>query len=238
MVRWLRCSCSAISGLVSSSAHQYQWSPATPLARPDTSYTTGYLTATETFHIQVTDISSGCTGSDSITVFLRPVPQVAVSPNQTINARESVQLQASGAASYQWFPATWLDHSRRADPVATPQAPVTYTVIGANEYGCRDTATVDIQIRETLFVPNAFSPNGEGLNDVFAISNFGYQEVKSFRIFDRWGKEVFHTTNGLTGWNGNIKGTAAPADTYSYHIELRLRDDSTQILKGDLQLIR
>lgn len=226
------------TGTLYAGAYQYRWEPGAPLDRTDTSVASGYITGTQQFRIRVTDVSSGCTGSDSITVFVRPVPELTVSATQTINPRENVQLQASGAASYQWSPATWLDNTRGASPMASPRTPITYTVVGANEYGCRDTATVSILIREQLFLPNAFSPNGDGLNDRFAIANYGYQEVKAFRIFNRWGKEVFSTFDGLAGWDGLYNGNPADAGTYFYHIELSERDDQVKTFRGDLLLIR
>ncbi len=226
------------AGTLYAGAYQYRWEPAAPLDRTDTSIASGSITGTTTFRVIVTDASSSCTGTDSITVFVRPVPELTVSATQTINPRENVQLQVSGAASYQWSPATWLDNTRSAAPTASPHTPITYTVVGANEYGCRDTATVSILIREQLFVPNAFTPNGDGLNDRFFIANYGYQEVKTFRIFNRWGKEVFSTFDGLAGWDGSYQGNPAETGTYFYHIELSDRDDVAQTFRGELLLIR
>lgn len=219
-------------------AYQYRWEPAAPLDRTDTSIASGSITGTTTFRVTVTDASSSCTGADSITVFVRPVPELTVSATQTINPREEVQLQVSGAASYQWSPATWLDNTRSAAPTASPHTPITYTVVGANEYGCRDTATVSILIREQLFVPNAFTPNGDGVNDFFQLLPFDERvKLREMSIYNRFGQRVFTTRNITDQWDGTYSGKPADLDTYFYYVEYKI-GEKTYKLKGDVTLLR
>jgi len=220
-------------------AYKYRWEPAAYLSAPGANVTQGSIDETRTFVLTTTDQSSNCTGSDTITVFKRPHPEVSVTPaEQTILAREQVQLQASGAGYYTWPGSRWLNNDRIADPVASPRTTYTYTVVGANEYGCTDTATATVTVQDRLFVPSAFSPNGDGRNDLFRIENFGYQKIEAFRVFNRWGQLVFETQNGLQGWDGTSKGKQADAATYYYLIEVRTEDNELKMFRGDVTLVR
>lgn len=209
-----------------------------PLAQPDSPNTEGYISAGQVFVLTAVDHTSGCMGSDTVTINKYPVPDIAVSRDTVINAREQVQLHASGADRYLWQPHNWLDNDTIADPLATPQAPVSYQVIGINVYGCMDTADVRIDIREELFVPNAFSPNGDGKNDVFRIENIGYQGVNAFMIFNRWGQKIFQTMDATGGWDGTQNGMPVEPGTYYYDIRLGMRDGTVKIFRGDVTLVR
>jgi gliding motility-associated-like protein len=101
-----------------------------------------------------------------------------------------------------------------------------------------DTAVVNIDFRDITFLPNAFSPNGDGLNDVFKIGNINFRRLVEFRIFDRWGKQVFETTNREEGWNGMVGGKAVNSDVYYYIIRLGYADEMVETFKGDVTLIR
>lgn len=219
-------------------AYDYSWTPAAPLYQPDSPNTEGYISAGQVFVLTAVDHTSGCMGSDTVRIDKYPVPDIAVSRDTVINAREQVQLHASGADHYLWYPSDWLDNDTISDPLSGPHAPVTYRVIGINQYGCSDTAQVKIDIREELFVPNAFSPNGDGKNDVFRIENIGYQGVNAFLIFNRWGQKIFGTIDGTRGWDGTQDGVPVETGTYYYDIRLGMRDGTVKIFRGDVTLVR
>ncbi len=224
-------------------AYEYKWTPASFLTNPDTSVTDGYIENTTTFVIEATDQQFAsqnffCKGSDTVTVIRHPVPDLEVSNDTLIDARERVQLLASGAMLYQWFPSKWLDNHVIPNPIASPHGAVTYMVVGTNEFGCTDTAYVFIDVNEELFIPNAFSPNGDGINDVFRIENIGYQSLTEFRVFNRNGQEVWHTANGIKGWDGSHKGQPAEVGTYFYTIRLEMPDGEAKLFKGDVTLLR
>jgi gliding motility-associated-like protein len=219
-------------------AYDYSWTPAAPLAQPDSPTTEGYITASRTFVLTAKDHTSGCIGSDTLTINKYPVPDLKVSNDTIINARAQVQLHATGADRYLWQPADWLDKDTIADPLASPHVPLTYQVIGTNAQGCMDTAAVRIDIREELMVPNAFSPNGDGLNDVFRLENFGYQDRNRFVIFNRWGQKIFQTQDISQGWDGTQNGKPVETGTYYYDIRLEMRDGSIKVFRGDVALMR
>ena len=108
-----------------------------------------------------------------------------------------------------------------------------------NELGCAvsDTITINVQPVGNVFFPNAFTPNGDGRNDVFAALG---ANVKTYelRIYNRWGEKVFETNNFLEGWNGDFKGSAQPVAVYVYYASVTLMNNITQKFKGSLTLIR
>ncbi|RQO30098.1 hypothetical protein DBR32_10960 [Taibaiella sp. KBW10] len=225
--------------LLYAGAYNYSWSPANLLERSDTSLASGHIDQTQQFIFTAQDVSSGCWGSDSLRVRLSPKPVLRISPEDTtITARQPVYYKAEGALYYLWTDASWLSDKLIGNPVAYPQESVQYTLIGINEYGCRDTATARVTVIDGMKIPNAFTPNGDGKNDVFRIANVGYQGVEEFRIINRWGQVVFETINGTDGWDGQYKGQPAEMGTYFYSIRLRLLDGSVKVFRGDLVLIR
>jgi gliding motility-associated-like protein len=218
--------------------YDFSWTPAPVLTDPDSPFTKGHIQQTKTFVCIVTDQSNGCKGKDTVTVLKLPLPQLRVSNDTMLLQHTSAQLFATGAATYKWVPAQWLDNPEAATPVTSPADSVTYIVTGTNEYGCSASAQVHIRLAEGIYFPNAFSPNGDGLNDEFRIANFGYQDLKEFRIFNRWGQQVFFTMNGTKGWDGTFNNKPSEAGTYHYLIRLKLKDGIENTLKGDLTLIR
>jgi len=220
-------------------AYRFQWTPTAPLEYPNANATAGFITQTTRFTLTTTDVSNGCAAIDTVTITRNPVPNVTLlHDNITIRSRDQVVLQANGAPYYRWLPAHWLDNPTSATPTASPQQSITYLVIGTNEQGCSDSATVTILVDDRLFVPNAFTPNNDGLNDVFRINNFGYRAVATMRIFNRWGQKVFETFDGTRGWDGTFNGRPADVGTYYYQIHLSMNDGSLNLLKGEVSLVR
>ncbi len=176
-------------------------------------------------------------------VIVSPLPEVTALPEEaTILYGSSMRLHASGAQTYSWSPADYLDDPYSADPLAVSVLKsIRYTVTGNNEWGCSDTAEVRIYIDNDRldFMPNAFSPNGDGLNDVFKVGRLNYQtEVREFRVYNRWGACVFQAFDSIHGWDGTYNEEPADAGTYYYRIRLSYPDGTEKECTGDVLLIR
>lgn len=220
-------------------SYNYAWTPAAALERPDSNITSGLITQTTTFVLTTTDLTTGCKAQDSVTITRNPVPEVMIQPAEiTIRVREQIQLQASGAKTYRWIPSRWLNNASAADPIVSPEMSASYMVIGTNEYGCVDSAMATVHVDERIFLPDAFTPNGDGRNDVFRINNFGYIGVQVFNIYNRWGQKIYETNDGTRGWDGTYNGKPADVGTYYYHIRLAMRDGTVTVLKGEVVLVR
>lgn len=180
-------------------------------------------------------------GCDTLIPFdVEDFPDLAlnVSGDTSITARETAQLRAWGATTYRWQPETGLDNPYSANPVAKPEQSVTYTVTGWNEYGCSAQKTVHVEVLDRWFIPNVFSPNGDGLNDVFKIYNLGYRNIEVFQVYNRWGQMVFSGQHADAGWDGTFKGQPSETGVYHYYLRLSGNDGNTQTFKGDVSLIR
>lgn len=230
-----------------SGAHEYLWSPgeslddatsATPMATPE---------ATTVYTVMAWE-GSCPPDSHKITVVVYPKPVVNAGPDHTIIAGNSVMLQATGTNTntFAWTPTETLSCETCSNPVASPQVTTQYRVLGTSTYGCKntDTAVVFVICDESqLFIPNLFSPNGDGQNDVFYPRGTGLKEIRSFRIYNRWGEVVFERRNmGLNdasaGWDGTYKGSPLNPDVFVYFIEGICDTGDPVNWKGDITLIR
>ncbi|HEX2534906.1 MAG TPA: gliding motility-associated C-terminal domain-containing protein, partial [Chitinophagaceae bacterium] len=158
----------------------------------------------------------------------------------TITEGQSVRLSVSGSArTYSWEPSAGLSITNGTFTEASPVQTTLYTVKGSDDRGCIGADTVRVLVKpiEDIFVPNAFTPNGDGRNDVFKpLIPFRYK-LLSFRVYNRWGAELYRSAATGTGWSGSWKGIKQPAGAYVW--SLTLRDSRGQSLerKGVFQLI-
>jgi len=151
-----------------------------------------------------------------------------------------IQLQASGGTTYTWSPPTGLSNPDLPDPIATISTDTRYTVTAASSAGCLSSASVLIKVYKgpAIYVPGAFTPNGDGNNDVLRIVAVGISELQYFRVFNRWGQEVYHSTDPQAGWDGTAAGHPVPSGTYVWSV--RGTDLSGKVLtkQGTVLLIR
>jgi gliding motility-associated-like protein len=111
---------------------------------------------------------------------------------------------------------------------------------GYDQYNCSSTDTVKVSVNyhTNLLLPSGFTPNGDGVNDEFRVVNANVQRLLEFRVFNRWGQEVFSTTDIRRGWDGTWGGEAQPVGVYQYLIRVGYADQTIETYKGDVTLIR
>ncbi|MBX2904615.1 MAG: gliding motility-associated C-terminal domain-containing protein [Taibaiella sp.] len=174
-----------------------------------------------------------------VTVVARP-HLVNVTGSQTIGLGASIRLYAEGADSWHWAPDSWLDDAHSATPLSTPRETVTYTVTGTNGEGCYDTASVTITVEDMdVYVPTAFTPDGDGRNDVFRIRGISAKRFVQLAIYNRPGQRIyFNDSDPDAGWDGTEKGRPCDIGTYFYFLVVREADGTQRVLKGDITLIR
>ncbi|MGX5819406.1 Ig-like domain-containing protein [Chitinophaga lutea] len=168
----------------------------------------------------------GCRQELSQVLHVRPMPSLSVNaPTGPVCKGSGVTLQALGAKEYRWAPAEGLSSATAASPVFLADHNRMYQLTGVSEYGCISSIFYSIDVREDCVdyvMPNAFTPNGDGRNDVFRVP-VAYRQTESFElsVFDRWGAPVFSTRDPQVGWTGTIGGKPAPAGSYLYVMRLR-----------------
>jgi gliding motility-associated-like protein len=181
-----------------------------------------------------------------------PTPQelvIDLGPDQTIRLGDSILLDpvlSFTAATFTWTPRTDLTDSVSLATYAGPILTTTYTLTASDENGCQaeDAITIFIDKKRRVYVPNAFTPDDDGINDYITIyADTDVVAVKSFRIFDRWGNLLFF--NGpfqpnieSYGWDGEFKGKPMNAGVYVYFAEIEFADGQVETFKGDVSLLR
>lgn len=222
-----------------STADTYSWSPATGLSCTDCPNPLANPTTATTYTVTVTGYCTN--GSASITINIAPPPVISVSESVTICPQSNIQLYASGAAYYTWSPASGLSCSDCPDPIASPDSTTTYTIIGSNGpgAGCKDTTAMTVFVTDDcpdIYIPTGFSPNGDNNNELYLI--FGDLESLELVIYDRWGHEVFKTTDQTQGWDGTYKGKPLPAGVYAFRLSITEWSGNIQKKTGNITLVR
>ncbi|MEZ5015608.1 MAG: gliding motility-associated C-terminal domain-containing protein [Flavipsychrobacter sp.] len=193
------------------------------------------------YRVAISD-SVWCYDTVEARVTIMPLPDVRIlnKDDSTIKYGQSFKLLATGARTYNWSPVSSLTNPNISYPIATPKEATRYIVGGIGLNGCRafDTLHVSVDYRDNLFVPTAFSPNGDGKNDLFKVSNLSFQRVMEFRVFNRWGQEIFSGAGPNVAWNGTWKGEPQDMGNYSYIIRVGFPDGYVETYKGEVTLIR
>jgi gliding motility-associated-like protein len=192
--------------------------------------------------------SNECLFSLDFTIDAAPEVFVNLPEDITIELGESVEIDAitsPGIVSYIWTPGIWLSCDDCQNPTAQPEETTLYTLLVANPNDCtaQDSMLITVEFTPKVYVPNAFSPNNDGINDEFYLFGDGIAEVRLLRIFDRWGEMVYEKTNfppndPLYGWDGKFKGKPMNSDVFAYYAIVGFIDGSEEIVKGDLTLLR
>ena len=220
----------------------YGWSPSAGLANATTINTIAKPLATTEYNFAVTANYGVCslTATDKILVTMQP-PVPAFAGNDT-NAVIGLphQLSATGGTSYLWTPSSGLSNPFAQNPLATISRDTRFLVQVTDIAGCKDTASVLFRAYQGIryFIPNAFSPNGDGINEVFRPVAVGVISTEWFRVFNRYGHVMFESSNIQNGWDGTFKGVRQPIGNYIWSIKGKGRDGNVIEMKGNVVLVR
>jgi gliding motility-associated-like protein len=231
-------------------AIKYQWTFGNGQTGTDSISIATYTTAGD-FPITLTTTNKiGCSANDtkSIHVAVPPTATPVQNPITIISGgNTSLAMTYTGnIANYFWSPETQLSCTDCPVPIATPRFTTKYNVQISDIYGCRNTADVNVIVvcnDLNYFVPNTFSPNGDGMNETFFARGTGLFSIKSLTVFNRWGQVVFEKKNmaindPAAGWNGTIKGQKASPDVYVYIMEILCDNGTVVPVKGNVTLLR
>ncbi len=237
--------------LSASGAATYKWMPplwlddptsATPTSRPD---------STVTYQVIGTDKDKCFNDTATVKIKVYKYPTISITNGATANVivGNSIQLNTVASAdviSYSWNPKKWLSCGNCPNPLVKPQENVSYKVTVKNAGNCEanDDVTITLLCNDgNVFIPNTFSPNGDGANDIFYPRGRGVNSVKNFAIFNRWGQVVYQKSNISAndpnfGWDGMLNGVKAPTDVYVYILEVICANNTVFPLKGNVTLVR
>lgn len=239
--------------LQAGGGHIISWAPAGAFDNPESYTPVISPDSTTVYSATITDTVTHCSSSDEITVFVQEgfeQGKISVWPlDSTIVVGDSITITVFDSLprllSYEW---TSDDTDMRIsctdcnNPTVQPLHSINYLleITDTNQCSQPEQFEVAIEVREEyrIGVPDAFTPNHDDKNDFIKVDGWGIQELIEFRIFNRWGTEVFYTTDISEGWDGYYKDKLQNVDTYSYLIRAKMWDDNITTVKGTFSLLR
>jgi gliding motility-associated-like protein len=236
--------------LQGSGGVNYSWSPAQYLSSTSVSDPVVTPDQTTTYSLSVTD-ANGCTSlvPAQVTVKVTPPIKVTTYPGDTVvyGGAQVPLLATSVGTDYVWTSSlgtAGLDNPNIPNPLATAPmidgSMITYDVKATTSAGCEGHASVTIKVYKgpDLYVPNAFTPNGDGKNDYFFPFPVGIKQLNYFRIFNRWGQPVYSSTTLNQGWDGRLSGQEQPSGVYVWMAQGVTMDNKVISKQGTVTLIR
>ena len=187
-----------------------------------------------------------CSADDSIVVSVNPIPAIDAMVDKPVIFRgEQVQLTATQnqVYAYNWIPVDLVSNATIFNPTSSPIQTTLYTVSINDRNNCKNEDTVSVRVldytcdKSQIFIPSAFSPNGDGVNDVFLVRSTILKSAYLL-IYDRWGNQVFETKDINAGWNGTYKNQIVQLETYGYYFEGECFQGEKITLKGNVILVK
>jgi gliding motility-associated-like protein len=225
--------------LFANGGKYYHWMPSDYL---DNSLT-DHVKSTPDSTIQYTiNVSNDCFSDDTIvTVYVHQLPKANAGSDVTIYRNESTTLSASGGIYYSWFPSDLLQNPEGAFTNAAPLFTTNYSVMVTDINGCiaYDTVLVRVEANSKIIIPTAFSPDGNGVNDIFRISKtLNIERLITFEVYDRWGNLIFSTTDMKSGWDGTYNNREQPIGSYTWLVKALDYDGGSVTRTGVVTLLR
>ncbi len=236
--------------LNANGADKYVWQPNNgTINNPNIKNPIVTPNVTTTYTVAGTDRKNCFSDTAEILVTVVPQPTVNAGADQTVIIGTAVDINTTVSADvikYTWLPSIYLNCTNCANPVATPLRSTNYVVEVTNNIGCIAKDTINIYVlceSSNLFIPNTFSPNNDGSNDVFYIRANGKLEISNFKIFNRWGQEVFYRSSvtpndPAQGWNGVFNNSKLTSDVYVYMLDILCDKEKKTTIKGNVTLLR
>jgi len=226
-------------------ASGFTWAPQGSLSNPNILNPVASPKQTTSYVLTVTD-TQGCPkpARDTIVVVVLPKVNAFAGNDTAVVIGQTLHFHATGGINYLWSPAAGLDNINIADPTATYDGSfdsIRYKVLVSDEKNCSDSDFINVKIFKTnpqIFVPTAFTPNGDGVNDTFRPIGVGIKSIEYFRVYNRWGELVFSTTVNGQGWDGQIGGTPQATNTFVWIVRGIDYLDKPFVKKGVVTLIR
>jgi len=224
----------------------FSWSPVSYLNNPTILNPIASPPRTTTYVLTVFD-TKGCPkpGRDTIIVNVNPRVFANAGHDTTVVVGQPLQLHATGGVTYVWTPTTGFTTSNTIpNPIAIYGInidSIRYKVVVRDNIGCPDSAFVTVHVFKTdpsIFVPTAFTPNGDGLNDVVRPISVGMRRIIYFNVYNRWGTLLFTTTENKKGWDGRINGVLQSTNVFVWTVSAEDYLGNKYFRKGTVTLIR
>ncbi|MBS1921035.1 MAG: gliding motility-associated C-terminal domain-containing protein [Bacteroidetes bacterium] len=186
----------------------------------------------------VANISSCKIASGVLKLNIHPKPEVNAGPDRIMLINKPITLSgmANGEqVTYTWSPDQFISDIHQLNPTVSPPADITYTLTATSSWGCMNADMANIKVVSGIFVPTAFTPNGDGKNDRWEIPYLDPSFGGTVNVFNRWGQLVYHVSSAVVSWDGTVQGVLQPAGVYAYVVTFK---NNSLVLKGTVTLIR
>lgn len=235
--------------LKTSGAVSYQWTPTQGINNPTAASVIATPQVTTDYMVVGYGNDACFTDTARFTVVVNPLPVVNAGDKIETTVGSVFELKpelSNDIVQIRWNPATYLNCYDCATPKVTPQSDITYRIQVTNNFGCIASDTVSIRLscpNTSVFIPNTFTPNGDGLNDVFFPKGKGIRTIKYLRVFNRWGELIYEKTNfnindERSGWDGSFKGKKLPPDVFVFDTEMVCDNNQTIKQYGNLMILK
>lgn len=218
---------------------RYQWIPATGLSRMDIAAPFAKPKQT-TLYKAVVFSEYGCTDTAEINVVVWNKPVANAGPDKRMRQGYTVSLEGNIKGqdyTYNWTPSFFMDNPSSLQPKINPPGDMEYELRAVSTKGCGFTTDrVKVKVYDKVIVPNAFSPNGDGVNDTWIIEPLDLFDGAEVFVYDRYGRVAFHNKGYLKPWDGKRNGVPLPIGTYYYSIDLKVNKEPKII--GSLTIVR
>ena len=228
--------------LTASGGDSYQWLPVNGVASPDAASTAAQLKENTEFNVIISDSKCGFKDTLYTSVSVKALPSMQLRKSNDVNCDVPYSnLLATGGISYTWQPQDLLSNPRVYNPIAKPKQTTTFTCVVAGGNGCVSRDSIKVMVKNEgklpFLMPNAFTPNGDGLNDCFGVQQRGIITNMQLSVYNRYGGRVFYTITPDRCWDGKLNGTPQDVGTYVFILTLD-GPCGTETHKGTLVLIR
>jgi gliding motility-associated-like protein len=224
--------------LGSNGGGTYEWIPTTGLSSAIIPNPKATPADTTLYSVVVTNQFS-CHDTADIMVNVVERPRADAGPDKYIIKGTSTQIMAVATGqdvNYSWAPAVFIDNAQALQPIVNPPQDTSYVLTVVSNQGCGTaTDTMRVYVYKDIYIPNAFSPNNDGLNDTWLIPALRAYSEYTISVYNRYGQLIFYTKNNSKAWDGKFKGMPQPVGVYVYMVEIK---DVEKIFKGTLMLVR
>ena len=226
--------------LLATGAGSFTWSSSASLSDTSIPDPRAFPRTRTRYHVTLTS-GPGCSNRDSVEIDVKSNLSANAGRDTAVLQGQPLRLKASGGVRYLWSPATGLNDPEAAEPRVDTDRDRTYFLKAISIEGCVGMDTVNIRVFRTdpdIFVPTAFTPNGDRLNDVLTPIPVGIVEFQFFRVYNRWGQLVYSTNETGKGWDGMFKGVPQRSGTFAWHVRGLAIDGRAVEKRGTATIIR
>lgn len=219
-------------------SNTYLWYPAAGLSSSVTSETYANPKTTTVYSVQVSN-GKNCPVTATVLIKVNPLPTVDAGPDVTFNLDEPMFLNGKGSGKLTWIAGEGIICKDCPNTQIKPTNSSCYQLQAINEFGCKviDEVCIEVTKEYNIYIPNVFTPNADGKNDVFLVYGTGITKLE-VTVFDRWGEKLFTSNEQLKGWDGTYKGVDLKEDVYPYQVSFNTLDGKKHTKTGHVTLLK